>query len=77
VNATDLTVTLNNVSVTQNSVTAGKGGGGYIMNGTLAGALTALTGNTDTGGIPGIGVKSTARTTITVPPNQQTLGDDL
>jgi hypothetical protein len=41
------------------------------------GSLTALTGNTATGGIPGIAYNpNNATVTISVPPNQQTVEAD-
>lgn len=76
IDADTKTVTLNNVSVTQNTATNGKGGGGYILKGTLAGSLSALTGNTAGLAILGIGVKVGAIATITVPPGQQTVVND-
>jgi predicted outer membrane repeat protein len=80
IDAAGKTVTLNQVKVTDNKATNGKGGGGYILNGTLAGSLAELTGNTAGAAVlplPGIGVKAGATATITVPANEQTVGDDL
>ncbi|MCI0700717.1 MAG: hypothetical protein L0241_06520 [Planctomycetia bacterium] len=77
VDAENETVTLTNVSVTQNNA-GNKGGGAYVWKGTLAGQLTALTGNTAVGGIPGIGFKQgqAPAPTITVPQGQQTVEAD-
>ncbi|MCI0705091.1 MAG: right-handed parallel beta-helix repeat-containing protein, partial [Planctomycetia bacterium] len=76
VDAEDETVTLNGVRITQNGA-GQKGGGAYIFNGTLAGSVSELTGNTATGGIAGIGFKQGQATApIAVPPNQQTVEQD-
>jgi predicted outer membrane repeat protein len=79
VDASELTVTLNQVSVTDNTATTGKGGGGYIVRGTLAGALTALTGNAAGAPVlplPGIGWKTGSTATITAPAGQQPIAND-
>jgi predicted outer membrane repeat protein len=75
VDSSNNTVTLNQVTVTQNTATTGKGGGGYILAGTLAGELLAnqLTGNSARAGLNGIGKSPNANTTITVAPGQQTV----
>ena len=74
VDADDKTVRLENVSVTDNSSDAG--GGAYVTKGTLAGSLTALTGNVAGARIPGIAYKPGAAAPITVPVNQQTKVQD-
>lgn len=75
-NVIDRTVTLTNVAVTSNQ-SAGKGGGAYIRNGKLEGTITALTGNTATGGINGVGYKKDDATApVTIPANQQTKEED-
>jgi hypothetical protein len=78
------TASLNGVSVTLNraSGAGGKGGGGYVLNGTLDGTLTALTDNQDGAGVngptAGIAFKQAngATAPIAVPPNQQTVVAD-
>jgi hypothetical protein len=72
VDASNLTVTLKQVSVTNNTSTGGIGGGGYINAGTLAGQLNAgqLTGNSATDYL-GIAANPNSLPTITVAPGQQ------
>lgn len=72
-----MTATLTSVRVTDNTATAGKGGGGYLKMGTLSGSLSALTGNTSgVAGFAGIAWKSGSTANITVPPGQQTVVND-
>jgi hypothetical protein len=76
VDAANKTAVLSGVRVTQNYA-GRKGGGGYIMNGTLAGSLAELTGNEAGVAIPGIARKAGQTTvTLTVPPGEQTIQDD-
>jgi predicted outer membrane repeat protein len=77
IDADDYTVTLDQVSVTNNSATNGKGGGGYLLKGTLTGSVSALTGNTSgAAGFAGIAWKTGSTANVTVPPNQQALVND-
>ena len=81
--ASNVVVPLNSVSVTNNQTTAvgSKGGGGYVMKGTLAGSLTALTGNSDGAGVNGAtaGIaykKPLGDATITRPATHQPIVED-
>ncbi len=81
-NADATTLTLNQVSITNNTSTNGFGGGGFAATGTLSGNLGAgqLTGNS-AGGVgmqdtSGIGVAPGVHwQPLTIAPGQQTIGD--
>ncbi len=77
VDAVDKVVTLSKVSVTQNSA-GQKGGGAYVLNGTLDGSITVLSKNTATGGIPGIGYNKANKATapITIDGGEQIKEED-
>lgn len=78
IDADTKTITLSSVSISNNAATAGKGGGGYLLKGTLTGSLSALMGNTSgVAGFAGIAWKTGSTATITVPPGQQTVVNDL
>jgi predicted outer membrane repeat protein len=78
IDADGKTVTFDQVSITNNTATDGKGGGGYLSHGTVTGSLTALTGNSAGRGLPGIGVSLNAHEyrDLTIPAGQQTAERD-
>jgi predicted outer membrane repeat protein len=76
IDAPEMTVTLN-THITRNTATKGKGGGGYLVKGTLTGSLRELLDNQGARNFSGIGAKAGQTiVTLTIPGKQQAVAVD-